>query len=353
MEQRRWVPAAALVGVTLVVAAVAFQIAVRELRDAVVRALGPRASVGALEVSWSGVTLHDLRVRAVPGGWPAEDELRAARVHVVPDPSSLFSAHWRIHRITVDQAYLSMQRGKGGRLRLLPALLERAPPDRPAKAVAVVIGEIELRGAMIDFHDASVRHPAHRVRLHQGDAVLGPVRLPALDQSMRVQIKAAVKGPHRDGRMTIDGFVTPATRDAQLAVRFSGVELVALQPYLLKVHEGGVKRGTLDLRLDANVREQRLRAPGTLTLTGLELANGSGLTGTFAGVPRQAVLGAISREGRIDVKFTLDGRLDDPKFSLNENLAARLGVGLAQSLGVSLAGVAEGVGNVVKGLFGR
>lgn len=354
MRHRRWAAGAALIGVSILVATAAFQFAVRELRDAVVRALGPRASVGALEVGWTGLTLHDLRVRAVPGGWPAEDELRAARVHVLPDPASVFRDHWRIHRITVEQAHLSVQRSKGGRLRVLPALLEQAPSNRPAKATAgVVIGEIELRDTVVDFHDASVRQPAHRVRLHQGHALLGPVTLPALDQPVRVRIKAAVQGPHRDGRMQIEGHVTPATRDAQLAVRFSGVELVALQPYLLKVHEGGVRRGTLDLRLDATVRENRLRAPGHMTLTGLELAAGSGLAGTFAGVPRQAVLGAMSRQGRIDVKFTLEGRLDDPRFSLNENLAGRVGVGLAQTLGVSLAGVAEGVGNVVKGLFGR
>ena len=61
----------------------------------------------------------------------------------------------------------------------------------------------------------------------------------------------------------------------------------------------------------------------------------------------------MSRDGRIEVAFTLEGRLDDPAFSLNENFATKLAGGLAETLGVSLGGVVEGVGNVIKGLFGR
>ena len=131
------------------------------------------------------------------------------------------------------------------------------------------------------------------------------------------------------------------------------VDLVALEPYLLKVNEAGVRRGTLDLTLDAHVARQQLRAPGVLVLKDLELGTGGGMLGTFAGVPRQAVLASLSRDGRIELQFTLEGRLDDPRFSLNEALALRVAAGLAESLGVSLGGVVEGVGGVIKGLLGQ
>ena len=61
----------------------------------------------------------------------------------------------------------------------------------------------------------------------------------------------------------------------------------------------------------------------------------------------------MKRDGRIDVSFTLEGRVDDPAFSINDNLATKLASGLAEALGVSLGGVVEGVGNVLKGLLGR
>ncbi|TMH04428.1 MAG: DUF748 domain-containing protein, partial [Betaproteobacteria bacterium] len=181
-----------------------------------------------------------------------------------------------------------------------------------------------------------------------------PFVLPALDKAIQIELEGLFKGTQqRDGTLNISGELTPTTRDAALHARFKGVDLIALQPYLVKVSETGIKRGTLDLDVRANVDNNKLHAPGQLTLIGLELNSGGGLLGTFAGVPRQAVLAAMSDKGRIDVKFTLDGRLDDPSFSLNESFATRIASGLAESLGVSVSGVVKGVEGVVKGLFGK
>ena len=100
------------------------------------------------------------------------------------------------------------------------------------------------------------------------------------------------------------------------------------------------------------MQNSKLKAPGKLTLTNLELVS-EGPLATFAGVPRKAVLAAMTDKGRLEVKFALEGRLDDPSFSLNENLATKVASGMAESLGVSLSGVVKGLGGVVKGLFGQ
>lgn len=357
MTRRR----AATFGVGLLAAAmvafVLFQVAVRQLRAGIEQALGPRASVGALDVGWSGVVLTDLRVRAERPQWPADDELRASRVRVVPELSSVFSGAWRIARVDVEGAYVSVLRRRDGVLQVVPGLVHAAPsrgaapPASPAPRVT--LGRVDLTDATVEFFDASVRRPAHRMRFEQLDARIDDLALPALDQPVGLTLDAVFKGPKHDGRLSLHGRVTPSTRDADLAVRLDGVDLIALEPYLLKVNEAGVKRGTLDLRLDAKVAAQHLRAPGVLVLKDLELNNSSGMFGTFAGVPRQAVLASLSREGRIELAFTLEGRLDDPKFSLNEALAMRIAAGMAESLGVSLGGMVEGVGGVIKGLLGR
>jgi hypothetical protein len=176
--------------------------------------------------------------------------------------------------------------------------------------------------------------------------------LPALDKPFELKVSGIFNGPQHDGRIELDGHYTPASHDANVHARFSGVDLLALQPYLLKVADSGVRRGGLDLELRATVLNNKLKAPGTLTLTNLELAS-EGPLATFAGVPRKAALAAMTEKGRLDVKFTLEGRLDDPSFSLNENLATKVASGLAESLGVSLSGVVKGLGGVVRGLFGQ
>jgi hypothetical protein len=76
----------------------------------------------------------------------------------------------------------------------------------------------------------------------------------------------------------------------------------------------------------------KLHAPGKLTLTHLEKAS-DGPLATFAGAPRKAVLAAMTEKGRLEVRFTLEGRLDDPSFSLNENVATKIASGLQKVSG--------------------
>ncbi|WP_349741615.1 DUF748 domain-containing protein [Roseateles cavernae] len=357
--RRRTLVALAIALVLLLVAGP--YLAAWQLQTRIEAALGPRATLGDISISWSGsVELRQLRIQAAPG-WPAEDELRAERVHIRPDLRSLLGGPWRVASVTVEGGYLSAQRGRDGRLRLLPALLEeragraQAPSQDPTPTPTPVIeiDEIRIADGGLAFFDHSVRRPALQLRIEQLAARLGPLRLPALDQALQIELGGVFKGPQRDGRIEISGSYTPASHDADLRARFSDVDLLALQPYLLKVAEAGVRRGTLDLDVHATVVGERLRAPGTLTLTNLELASGGGPLATFAGVPRQAVLAAMTRDGRLQVRFTLEGRLDDPAFSLNENLATKLASGLAETLGVSVSGVVKGLGGLVKGLFGR
>jgi len=357
--RRRLTLGATVALVLVLLGLVGLNVAVRQLRAQIETALGPRASVGALNAGWTGVEVLDLRIKGA-AGWPADDELRARRVHVRPDLRSLFGGPWRIATVRVEDAYLSALRTRDGKTHVLPALLDDRKSGRatatggepPASGPLVEIGRIEVDAARLDFFDASVRQPALRLRVEQLDAQVENLSLPALDKPLDLKVSGIFKGPQRDGKIALDGDYTPATRDANVHARFAGVDLLALQPYLLKVADSGVRRGSLDLELRAAVLGNRLKAPGKLTLTNLELA-GDGPLATFAGVPRRAVLAAMTDKGRLEVKFTLEGRLDDPSFSLNENLATKIASGMAESLGVSLSGVVKGLGGVVRGLFGQ
>jgi hypothetical protein len=355
VNRRRLALLAGLLALVALGAVLGLRAASRQLEASLRDALGPRASIGAVRLGLTGLEVTDLRIRAAPGAWPSPDELVARRVSLRPSLANLWSSGWHVGRIEVEDGYLSMLRSRQGKLRVLPALLEKpaSAGAQAGNAPHVRIAQVVLREVAIDFHDASVRQGVHKMRFESLDASVGPLAFPAFDEATDIDLQATLKGPQRNGRIGIRGEFSIASLDAKLKAAVQGVDLVALQPYLLKVNEGGVKRGTLDLTLDATVKAKRLHAPGHVTLTGLELASGDGLLGTFGGVPRQAVLAAMKRDGRIQVGFTLDGRIDDPAFSINDNLATKLAGGLAETLGVSLGGVVEGVGGVIKGLLGR
>jgi hypothetical protein len=92
-----------------------------------------------------------------------------------------------------------------------------------------------------------------------------------------------------------------------------------------------------------------VHAPGRLSLSGLQFNDAAG---TFVGVERRAVLAALTKNGRLDVAFTLDGQLDDPKFGLNEKLGGRIAAGLADAVGVSVKKAVQSLGDAIKGLLG-
>jgi uncharacterized protein involved in outer membrane biogenesis len=326
---------------------VAFRLAVSALQGQVERALGPGSEIAALTVGWTGVEVSGLRIKG-PADWPAPDALRAERVVIVPSLRSFLSDEVRVDRVTVVRPYLSVLRTRDGRLRLLPSLLERPATPAPAGAPpagSVRIDTIAIRAGVVELYDATVATPPLRIRLEQLEATARDVVAPALTGRSDVTLAGIVKGIQRDGRLAIAGWIEAATQDSALRTELRGVDLVPLQPYLSTSRPAQLTRGGLDLDLDSEVRARRLKAPGTVTLTDLEFAPPQGRTETFIGVPRAAVVTFLKgRGGRISVQFVLEGDLSNPRFSLNEAFATRMAASMAESLGVSLRGLTEGVG---------
>ncbi len=355
---RRW-PwiAGGLVLALLLGGFLAFQAAVHLLKGQIIAALGPRGEVRELKVGLTGVEILGLRLPAEntsgKGAWPAPDLLRAERIHVVPSLADLLGARVVLHSIRIEGAYLSILRTRAGRVQVLPSLTEAGAGQAPggekgqeqgaAKAVEVRIGQVELVDSAVEFFDASVRQPALKVRLEQLNARVGPLAFPDLTGQSQLQVEGVIKGQHRDGQLNLAGQVELASKESDLKTRLRGVDLTALQPYLIKAAETGVRRGTMDLDLHTTVKKNQLHGPGTLTLHQLELSSSGN---SFMGMPRSAVVGMMKdRQGRISVNFVLSGNINDPAFSLNENLMGKVGSAVADSLGISLEGLAKGVGS--------
>lgn len=338
---------------------VARHFATEKLRQAVEQALGPNAEVASIETSLSAIALNGIRIKA-DKDWPAVDELAARRVIVRPDWGALVSRSVRIASIEVEGGYVSMLRRKDGNLALLPSLLGKKEKTRTGGAETgadqkaaqdaslpeIVINRVLLSDAAVDFYDASIRQPAHRLRLEQTTVTLGAIRLPALTGRTEITLDGVIKGVRRDGRVALKGWAEIATRDSEMQATLAGVDLVALQPYLIKAAETGVKKGTLDLALKSTVKKNRLHAPGRVTLSGLELSTGK----TFMGMPREAVVAMMKdKKGQITADFVLEGNIDDPKFSLNEKFLSQIGTATANVLGISLEGLARGIGSAGAG----
>ena len=358
-KTRRWsLIIAASVAVLLIAGFVAFQFAVRELKGHIEKALGPQGEVKEIRVDLTGIEIIGMRIRAPRSPdkpWPAEDELRAERVKIVPAILDLLSARVVVRSIRVEGAYISMLRAKDGRIRMLPDLLEsKGGPGGSASSggkggTAITVGKVELVNGTIEFFDATIRQPPFKLRLEQINASIGKLQIPELKGESPIKVDGIVKGVRQDGKLSMSGTIELASKESGLTTRLRGVDLVALQPYLIKAAETGIKKGALDFDLNSSVRKGLLHAPGTLTLNDLELLP-AGASGKITGISANAALALMkNRKGKISVRFVLDGDINDPHFSLNETMLKTIGTSLADMLGVSVGGLAKGVQGIGSG----
>lgn len=346
----------AVVVLVLVVAGgfIAFRIALDTVKGKVVEALGPESEIQDLTVGWSGVEVIGLRIKGRPG-WPAADTLRTERVVVVPSLLSLITGRVRVGSVTVYRPYLSALRTKDGRLRVVPSLLER-PPQKgksgPAsKPMEVAIGRIRLQDGVVELFDATVAQPPHKIRMEQIQATLSDVLVPSLTGKTQIDLTAIMKGVQGDGSAKVSGWAEVATKDSSIKTELRSLDLVALQPYIAHSTSTRVQKGSMDFSMQADVSKNRLKAPGQVVISALELSPSRSAGETFLGVPRDAVLGFMKdKDNRIAVKFVIEGDINNPQFSLNEALNMRMAASLAETLGVGVGGLARGLGTLgVKG----
>jgi hypothetical protein len=369
---RRWqIITIAFLGVVALAIVSAYRISVRLLEDQIIAALGSGSRLAELRVNWFTVELLGLSIDA-PKGWPAARTFEAERIIVTPDLRSLIGRKIRVFSIVIENPYLSVLRNPG-KLIVIPSLTQREERSRSEESSAreVIIERIELKNGSLDLYDATVSRPPLKTRVEQVEALIQDVATPAAEKTS-FELAGIVKGIKSDGRATVSGWVGPGAKESSSRVILEGVDLVALQPYLVKKNDARVSRGVLDLNLASEVRNDNLNGKGKMILKDLTFAPSSGVFDTFMGLPRNAVISFLKdNNNAIDVDFTLSGNTKNPNFSLNESLSTRVAAAMAGQLGVGIVGVAEGlgtlgrkgmegassvvdgVGSTVKRLFGR
>ena len=353
----------ALVAVALLCVG-AYCFVLHSLKGQVIRLLGNQSEYAALHVSLATIVIEGLRIHADPDadsieGLPVGDELRAERITIEPDLRSLLSKDVIISRIRFEHAYLPVMR-LSGRVRFLPTLLENRRKARIAKGEEgappkkyVHVAHVDIEDSDIDFYDATISRPPHRLPLRNINGTINQLKLPTLDEEATLDLKGNVSANGNDGKMSLRGKLVPHTRDSKLTLQLRGVDLRLLQPYFVKATRAEVEGGSLDMDVTSTVRDRVLNAPGTLVLHKMKLGGGI----DPSGLSRRLALKLLEDEhDRIDLQFTLAGNLGNPKFSLNEELSVRVGVALARTLGVSVEslgkgalGIGEGVGSLLRG----
>jgi hypothetical protein len=272
-------------------------------------------------------------------------------VVLTPKLREIFSDRMELTEARIERAYISAVRPKGGGgLRILPGLARKADKQEDGRR-GTSIREVRFEDCTIDLYDATVPLKPQRVRIDGVTGTLKDIETPELTARIRIDVDGVLKGPAHKGTISVRGWVEAGKKNADLDIQVRSVDLALFEPYLVTKARTDVETGTFDLDLKANVRNDVLHAPGTLTVTGLKLGAAENPAQALAGLPRRAAVGALSDEkDRIKVPFNLDGKLGDPSFSIAGKTALQAGIAVAKASGLSFEGLVRGFLIILGGL---
>jgi uncharacterized protein involved in outer membrane biogenesis len=360
-----------VVGVLALLAAVAIgglYYVQHEVKERVIQALGPLGSAESIDVGLSSIHLTHVRL-AAPKDWPTANSFTADDITMIPDVRDMLAQRVHLRSVVIRGFNLALLRTTNGQLQMLPNLRQSmgrpqtstdaavatsgSNENRPPLSAEKLIDHVVFENGSFDFYDELVSKPAYKVTVSDANATVDQLHLPDLAEPTSVSVNGSIKGPAHTGKVTFDGWIKIASKDSQTTTKLRGIDIVTLDPYLLK--KAGAKAqvtgGTLDLDLQSTVRNYHIHAPGTITVHHLQLAETSNPLDTFMSIPTRAAVAALKNHGdNITLHFTLDGNLRDPKFKLNESVMTELRANFAKALGVSAEGVAKGAGETVKGI---
>ncbi|MBB1593048.1 DUF748 domain-containing protein [Achromobacter sp. UMC46] len=340
------------IAVLLILAALAGVLAFAATRIAEQRIssmLGPRGQVGDVRVGWRQVVLTDVNVPGASGQAGAS----AKRVVLEPEWPAFLRHEAVFHTVVVEGFDFAVVRGADSELQIAPALQAalHAGAGGAAKSRGdrtIRITELILRDGRLDFEDAVVAKPPHRIPFKNVQARLSPVSVPG-DGVRSDMTFSGTLADNRNGESTVraEGWLQIGGTDADMKVAVRNMDIRHAAPYLSEKEAGSLTGGAMDLDMKTTIANRELRASGTVALRGLTFSG----DGTLFSLPRKAVLAAMKdKRGALRFDFKLQGSLDNPKFSVRRGFAAQVAQGFGHAIGVGAEGAAEGVTGAVKEL---
>lgn len=225
--------------ITLVGVHLALFAAVPLIEREALKALGAGGSIKHIGIGWFSLRFSGLSV-AAPQGWPTAYQLRVARIDVALGASALaglLEGELSVGDVTLVKPRLAARRTENGHMEVLPGVIASSESAAPASAPtrpAVKLKQITINDGAFEFFDASVAQPALTLRFEAIEVTLRDVTLPSLTGHSAVEVTAVFKGTQHDGSIDVSGWTELATRDSALKAKLRGIDLLALEPYLIK-----------------------------------------------------------------------------------------------------------------------
>ena len=325
---------------------------------------GADISVEKVTARWNRIELNQVRI-VRRGNGPFANRFSCARIVISPSILSLFSGRLDITEILLEKPYLLLEINPNGSFaKILPARPSESTGSSSA-ALPVRIAAMRINNGAIDLLDWQVarkgvagmsnpRERYHLTKLQDVSFSAGALTIPVSERPVPVRLELSSKG---GGHLMIAGDIAPKGLATHLKLDLTALNIIPYRPYFQKQGDLEVSAGTLSATSSLTINKRTLNAPGSLHLKGLSF-NHSSTKGALLGVPAWALVSFLSdNKDELSVPFTVNGSLDNPRFSVHQSLTDQVATALSSKIGVpTVSGVGKGIIGIgeksIKGIFG-
>ena len=209
---------------------------------------------------------------------------------------------------------------------------------RKKEPIRIQIGQFHIQNGSIDFEDRKVGEPPAKIRLRKLDLRIKDIQYPLVSHHSPIELKVKMKGKEKEGTLETQGWIDLQTADMETLLKLREIEIKSLEPYYRKRVSAEVEAGCLDMDATIALKNKRIDAPGQLELIDLQIKE----EGTIFWIPAKTVISQLKKIGnRVKVNFHLKGNMNDPRFKLQETVLTRIGISLAEAMGIPIKIVGE------------
>ena len=316
------------------------------------KTLGSGITVSEIKIRLTHLALRDIRYEDPRLKKPL---LLIEQVNIYPTLFSFLKGELRIREVTLLRPSFFFSRSRDGTF-AGPWPAAGKEPEGTAggetkktgegKAFQVRIDRVRVQEAAVDFEDRNVGEPPAEIKLGKVDLDVREIHYPPASARSPVTLKGKMKGPTKEGEIEVKGWINFSNLDMDTLFKVREIELKTLEPYYRKRVSAEVESGDMTMEAKVTVSKKVIDAPGSMELTRLRIGSGGG---SVFYIPAKSIVSLLKDKGnRIKVNFHVKGNLDDPRFNLQENIITRIGISLAEGLGVPIRVVGE---EFLKGAF--
>jgi hypothetical protein len=202
----------------------------------------------------------------------------------------------------------------------------------------IKIDRFRIQKGSVDFEDRKMGEPPAQIRLRDLSFDIGDIRYPLVSHQSPLELEGKMEG-QKEGSLSSKGWIDIRTSDMEMSFKAQGIDVKIFEPYYRKRVSASLESGYMDMETKVTVKERMIHAPGQMGLSDLRIKEGEG---TIFYIPAKTLVSLLKKKGnRIEAKFLVKGNLDDPQFDLQETLLTRVGISVAEALGVPIKIVGE------------